>query len=157
MRRWRWVIVGVLVAAAIGGFVAWSSSLSRRPPATIDDAAFVRQANQICAKEVPALRAPERRSPSTTELTVDTLRNVADGIDHVAAQLRTVPVEADDAAKVDAWLDDWGRYTVVGRRYADAVARNDPGEYSAIDDEAVVIGRRMGRFARGNGIDDCVL
>ena len=137
--------------------MAWSSSKSRRPPATIDDAAFVRRANEICARDVPALRAPERRSTSTTELKVATLRSVADGIDRVAKQLRSVPVEPDDAAAVDAWLDDWGRYTEVGRRYADAVEHDDPEAFSTIDDEAVVLAGRMGRFARGNRIDDCVL
>ena len=158
MRRWRvWIIVGTLTVAAVAGIVAWSSGRSRRPEATIDDSAFVRRANAICARQIPALRAPERRAPSTTALRVETLYSVADGIDRVADELRTVPVEPDDAPRVDAWLDDWGRYTQVGRRYADAVKRGSPREFSAIDDEAVVLARRMGRFARGNRIDDCVL
>ena len=157
MRSWqKWAIAVVLAAIAMGAFVAWSVSQSRRPAATIDDDAFVRRANEICARDIPALRAPERRS-STTALRPQTLRSVAGGIDRVAARLRDVPVEGDDAARVDAWLDDWDRYTEVGRRYADAVERDDPETYSAIDDEAVVIARRMGRFARGNHIDDCVL
>ena len=158
MRRWRVLIIVVAVTvAAVVAVWAWSSGRSRRPEATIDDAAFVRQANAICARHIPALRAPERRATSTTTLRVETLYSVADGIDRVAAELRTVPVEPDDAARVDAWLDDWSRYTQVGRRYADAVKRGDADEFSAIDDEAVVLARRMGRFARGNRIDDCVL
>lgn len=158
MRRWRvWIIVGTVTIAAVAGIVAWSSGRSRRPEPTIDDAAFVRRANAVCARQIPALRAPERRAPSTTTLRVETLYSVADGIDRVAGELRSVPVEPDDAARVAAWLDDWGRYTRVGRRYAAAVSRGKPDEYSAIDDEAVIIARRMGRFARGNRIDDCVL
>lgn len=158
MRRWRlWIIVGMLTVAAVAGIVAWSSGKSRRPEATIDDAAFVRRANAVCARQIPALRAPERRATSTTTLRVETLYSVADGIDRVAGDLRTVPVEPDDAARVDAWLDDWTRYTEVGRRYAAAVERGDTGAFSKIDDEAVVLARRMGRFARGNRIDDCVL
>lgn len=156
MRRWRVWIILAAVAVAIAAVVAWSSSRSRRPEATIDDPEFVRRANEICARSVPSLRAPERRT-STTALRPQTLRSVADGIDRVAAELRTVPVEPDDAARVDAWLDDWQRYTAVGRRYADAVSRDDAEEYSAIDDEAVVLASRMGRFARGNRIDACVL
>lgn len=158
MRRRRiWIVSTVVAVAAVAVLVSWSSSRSRRPEATIDDAEFVRRANAICARDVPSLRAPERRATSTTALRPQTLRSVADGIDRVAGQLRTVPVEADDAARVDAWLDDWERYTAVGRRYADAVERDDPDEYSKVDDEAVVLASRIGRFARGNRIDDCVL
>jgi hypothetical protein len=68
-----------------------------------------------------------------------------------------VPVRSADRARVEAWLDDWDEFVAVGRRYADAIADNDQDRYTRIDDEAVTIIQRIGRFARGNGIDDCVL
>ena len=127
------------------------------PPATIDDPAFVRDANRVCERSVPGLRAPERDNSDTTALTAERLGEVADGLEGVAGRLRQVPVSAAAAGQVDAWLDDWDRFVTVGRRYAAAVEADDPERYSRIDDEAVTLARRMGRFARGNGIDDCVL
>jgi hypothetical protein len=127
------------------------------PPATFDDPAFVRRANAVCADTVPELRAPERRATSTSVLDEKRLAAVADGLGEVVAELRRLPVSDDAADEVDAWLDDWEEFVRVGHRYAEAVGDDDPERYTAIDDEAVRLARRMGRFARGNGIDDCVL
>ena len=153
-----WWVAAVIVVFGLGGLSAFlQARASRRPPPTIDDATFVRRANGTCRREVRALRAPPRRTPGTTVVQARTLRSVADGLDRVSADLRRLPVEPDDEAQVRAWLDDWDRYTAVGRRYAEAVERNDPEAYSKVDDEAVVLVQRIGRFARANHIDDCVL
>jgi hypothetical protein len=140
------VALGALSACSIDGEVA-----------TIDDPAFVRQANAVCVRSVPGLRAPERRATSTTQVTGRQLDRVADGLERVATQLRTVPVTDGAASEVDAWLDDWDEFVEVGRRYADAVATDDQERYTEIDDEAVDLAQQIGKFAKANGIDDCIL
>ncbi|MDQ1374321.1 MAG: hypothetical protein QOJ09_1659 [Actinomycetota bacterium] len=130
---------------------------SGRPAATISDPNFVKQANAVCRATVPRLRAPDRKATSTTVLRASTLDATADGVAAVARRLRTIPVEAGSAARVRAWLADWDRFVVVGHRYAAAVKADDPGRYTKIDDQAIQLAERIGTFARGNRIDDCVL
>lgn len=130
---------------------------SGTPPATIDDPAFVRQANDVCRTTVPSLRAPDRETPTTTALKPATIEATADGLAAVATKLRALPVRDEDAGRVEAWLDDWDRFIAVGRRYAAAVKVDDEERYTEIDDEAVDLAQRIGRFAKGNGIDECIL
>lgn len=143
------MLVVLAAATACGGGGA--------PPATIDDPTFVRQANAVCRTTVPSLRAPDRKAPTTTALKPATIEATADGLDAVAAKLRDIPVRDADAGRVEAWLDDWDRFIAVGRRYAAAVKANDEERYTKIDDEAVDLAQQIGRFAKGNGIDDCIL
>jgi hypothetical protein len=142
---------------ALASLLTLAACGSNKPPKTISDPAFVRQANAVCAASVPQLRAPDRKATSTTTLRVATLEGTAAGLAKVAAQLRKIEVRPDDAAKVDAWLDEWDRFVTVGHRYAAAVMANDQKTLSKVDDEAVAVIERIGKFARGNGIDDCVL
>jgi hypothetical protein len=128
-----------------------------RPAATIDDPAFVHAANAVCHTKVAKLRAPDRKTPSTTELKAATIDATAEGLAAVAADLRALPVRSDDGAEVRAWLADWDRFIAVGHRYADAVKAGDEEHYTQIDDEAIDLAQRIGRFARGNGIDECIL
>jgi hypothetical protein len=143
-----------MVCVALGALAACSGGSD---PATIDDPTFVRRANAVCARDVPGLRAPERRATSTTTVTGAQLDRVADGLQRVAARLRDIPVTAEFADEVDAWLDDWDAFVEVGHRYADAVAADDQERYTEIDDEAVDLAQQIGRFAKTNGIDSCIL
>jgi hypothetical protein len=144
----------LVVAVALVALPACSEG---RGAATIDDPGFVRRANAVCARSLPGLRAPERRATSTTVVSAERLDAVADGLGRVAARLREVPVSDGAAGAVDAWLDDWDRFVAVGHRYAGAVDADDQQEYTRIDDEAVRLAVRIGKFARANRIDSCVL
>jgi hypothetical protein len=148
---------GGLVAAILVSVAAVACSNTGRPAATIDDPAFVRRANAVCRPIVAKLRAPDHKATSTTELRASTIDATADGVAAVAARLRTIPVRQQDAARVRAWLADWDRFVSVGHRYAAAVKADDPQRYTRIDDEAVDLAERIGRFAKGNRIDDCIL
>ncbi len=136
---------------------AVACSDNSRPAATIDDPNFVREANTVCRTTVAKLRAPDRKAPSTTELKPATIDATADGLAAVAAELRALEVRAEDEGRVRAWLSDWDRFIAVGHRYAAAVEAGDEERYTKIDDEAVDLAQRIGRFARGNRIDECVL
>lgn len=148
----RGLAAGLIVLGAVAAACG-----NDAPPATIDDARFVRQANAACRSTVPGLRPPERGATSTTQLRAENLDRTADQLAALADRLRALPVQASAAAQVDTWLADWDRFVAVGRRYAAAVRADDPETYTSIDDEAVELAERMGRFARGNDIDDCVL
>jgi hypothetical protein len=152
VRRLGGVAAVILVSLAAAG-----CSDNSRPAATIDDPAFVRRANTVCRTTVAKLRAPDRKAPSTTELKPATIDATADGLAAVAAELRTLEVRAADQSKVRAWLADWDRFIAVGHRYAAAVKAGDEDLYTKIDDEAVDLAQRIGRFARGNRIDECIL
>jgi hypothetical protein len=151
----RAVVAAVIVATA--AVIGTACGGNERPAATISDPTFVRQANAICKRTVPGLRAADRKATSTTALQGSTLDKTADAIAGVARQLRALPVQADDRARVRAWLANWDRFVVVGHRYAAAVKADDPDRYTRIDDEAIKLAERIGTFARGNRIDDCVL
>jgi hypothetical protein len=141
------------VVVALGAVACGDSA----PTATINDPNFVRQANAVCRPAVPKLRAPDRKATSTTRLKAATIDATAEGVADVAADLRALPVRVADRPAVRAWLADWDRFVAVGHRYADAVQDNDPDRYTKIDDDAVKLAERIGRFAKGNGIDDCIL
>jgi hypothetical protein len=149
--------LGGLAAVILLLFAGGACTDDSRPAATIDDPAFVRHANTACRAKVAKLRAPDRKTPSTTALKPATIDATADGLAAVAAELRTIPVRAEDEARVRAWLADWDRFIAVGHRYAAAVKAGDEEGYTKIDDEAVDLAQRIGRFARGNGIDECIL
>ncbi len=152
MRRLGGVAAAILVVLA-----GAACSDNSRPAATIDDPDFVRQANTVCKTTVAKLRAPDRKAPSTTQLKPATIDATADGLAAVASELRTLDVRAEDRGKVQAWLADWDRFIAVGHRYAAAVKAGDEERYTKIDDEAVDLAQRIGRFARGNRIDECIL
>lgn len=148
---------GRLAALAVLA-LAWAAACGRdQPGPTISDAAYVRRANAVCEARVPDLRAPERRTTGTTEPTAATVDRVAGELAGVLEELRAIPVEKEDLDEVAHWLADWERYIEVGHLYADAVRSGDPAEYTEVDDEAVRLARRIGRFGRRNGIDECVL
>ena len=146
-----------LAAAILVLFAGAACSDGTSPAATIDDPAFVREANTVCRTRVAKLRAPDRKAPSTTALQPETIDATADGLAEVATELRALPVRAEDQGRVRAWLADWDRFIAVGHRYAAAVKAGDAERYTKIDDEAVDLAQRIGRFAKGNGIDQCIL
>jgi hypothetical protein len=148
---------GGAAAVLVVLFAVAACTDTSRPAATIDDPSFVRRANDVCRTTVPSLRAPDRKAPTTTALQPSTIEATADGLAAVAARLRTIPVRDEDAGRVRAWLTDWDRFIAVGRRYAAAVKAGDEERFTKIDDEAVDLAQRIGRFAKGNRIDECIL
>lgn len=154
------LLVSILLAVAVLGACGGDD-----PPATIDDPAFVRQANTLCKRELPDLRAERRESNvfGTTDekdrdKTADRIEEVADGLDDLAAELGALPVQSvEDQAEVAGWLEEWANFTGIGRQYATAIRTERPSVYTKIEAESREVVRRIARFARGNDIDECVL
>jgi hypothetical protein len=137
-------------------------SVGRRPPRTIHDAAFERRADAICKARLTAIR-PARSDPEGPPSSIKPavmggqIDATADAISETANRLRGLTVNGVDRPAVMAWLTDWDRYAAVGHRYADAVRGGDPRNYTKVESQGKAPVHRIGRFARGNHIDHCVL
>jgi hypothetical protein len=154
--------IGLVALAAIA--VAVPTACNRRPSPTINDPAFVRQANALCARELPKLR-PERKesnifgpTPKTDrEATALRVEHVADELDRIADELGALPVRAQDQGEVAGWLEEWANFTGIGRQYAAAIRTRKASVYTSIAAEGNGPVQRIGHFARANKIDSCVL
>ena len=159
-RRRRLVLGGLAAGGVLVLGLAWArGSGPDLPPRTLDDRAFARRADAVCSRALPALRQdrPEAREPRGDAATMASqVERAADGLADVAGQLRSLPVAAADEAEVDRWLDDWDAYVAVGRRYAEAVRRDDRDAYTAVAAEGRPLTRRVFLYARANGMPACV-
>lgn len=140
------------------------TACSSRPKATIHDAAFVRQANALCHKQLPALRAKKDASDifgvtpkNNRAATAAKVEQAADGLDHLASQLAAIPVRRQDQTEVASWLEEWANYTGVGRQYAQAIRTQRDSTVASIAANANAPVHNIAHFARANHIDDCVL
>ena len=153
--------LGLVAFAMFATLVACDS----RPSPTIHDDAFVRAANQLCVKQLPALRAERKQTDifgstpkNDREQTARKVEEVADGLDHLAEQIGNLPVkDSSDQADVAAWLEEWANYTGIGRQYAAAVRTQRASVYTSIAATSNGPVHRIAAFARANRIDSCVL
>jgi len=143
-----WVVVGLMTSSCGGG-----------PEAPlIDDPGFAQQAERICAKEFPPLRADlsddEPREPGEVAPTIESR---AESVEAIVRTLRGLRVDPKARGPVDAWFADWATYVDVGRRYADALKEGDPERYSTVAEEGLEPQARISAFARANGFKSCAL
>jgi hypothetical protein len=149
--------VAVLLSAVVIGY-----QVSRPPakgPKVLTDQAFVERANQACRSAIPALRPQDtsRDSSITPEQIADQSVRAADGLAALAQDLRALPVAADQDPFVEGWLDGWGTFIDAGRRYAQAVRSGDIAMANKVARSGDPAQHRADAFARGNGIDSCLL
>ena len=124
----------------------------------IDDPTFARNADQICAKDLPPLRADlsddEPREPADVAPTIEAR---AESLEGLVRKLKAVEVQPGARREVGSWLAEWDTYIEVGRRYAEALREGDPDRYSAVANEGLVPQARISAFARTNGFKSCAL
>jgi hypothetical protein len=130
-----------------------------RGPKVLTDRAFVEQANRTCSTAIPALRPQDtsRDSTITPEQIADQATRAADGLGALAQQLRDVPVAAEQRPFVEGWLSGWATFVDAGRRYAAAVRTGDVKAANQVARSGDPAQRRADAFARGNGLDACLL
>ena len=92
---------------------------------SLHDQAFVTAARSDCALALDPIRMS--RPPAGTAENAARIDGLATALDGVAAQIRTLPVEARDQAAVTAWLGAWQTYSSVAHRYADALRSGAKG------------------------------
>lgn len=160
-RRWWMAAAGaVAVGLVLIALAAWLSGGPDIPPRTVADVGFTDRAEAVCAESLPPLRAqrPEvREDTGAPEEFARRVERAADGLAAVAGELRALPVDATDAAEVEAWLDDWDAYVGVGRRYAGRIRAGDEEATGEVESEASRLSTRIFVFARSNGMPSCAL
>lgn len=156
-RFWLTVAVGAAVVFALAAYLMRPAP---RPPRTISDARFTTAAVALCRDQIPRLRADptQNRTEERNEReTAQRVERAADGLADLVDDLAGVPVRAGDKPEVEQWLDDWRDYIDAGRRYAPAVRSGDADAFSREAEASRASLERVGRFARANRIDACIL
>ncbi len=128
------------------------------PPRTVEDEEFVRQANTACERSLRPLREERdrrQRGESDEAALRRRVERAADEIERLSGEVRALPVAPDDQPDVHRWLDDWGAFVAVGRRFADAIGREDSKSYGQIVAESTELSERIFVFARANGMPEC--
>ncbi|HUR49677.1 MAG TPA: hypothetical protein VMY88_09160 [Acidimicrobiales bacterium] len=126
--------------------------------ARIDDRAFARAAEELCARELPPLRADiADDEPRDPEEVAPTIEARADSLESLVRGLRGIEVGGASRGAVETWLDDWDTYVDVGRRYARALREGNPRRYAAVADEGMAPQARISAFARANNFKSCAL
>ncbi len=153
------VMIGafVLLSAVVLGY-----RLTRPPPTgpkVLTDQAFVDAANRRCREALPPLRPQDtsRESSLSPAQIADQSMRAADGLAALARDLRGLPVAVEQEPFVEGWLDGWGTFVDAGRRYAQAVRSGDVEAATDVAKSGDPAQRRADAFARGNGLDSCLL
>jgi len=153
------VLIGVvvLVSAVVVGYQITRPAPSG--PKVLTDRAFIQQANQTCKATIPTLRPQDtsRDSTVTPDQIADQAAKAADGLATLAQQLREVPVVAEQRPFVEGWLDGWGTFIDAGHRYAQVIRTGNVKAANVVGRTGDPAQRRADAFARGNGIDGCLL
>lgn len=149
--------VAVLVSAIV---IGWR--VTRPAPAgpkVLTDQTFVRQANELCAAAIPGLRPQDtgRDDVSSPAQIAEQSTRAAEGLAVLANELRALPVAPEQKPFVDGWLDRWGTFIDSGRRYGRAIENGDVEAANDVARSGDPAQRRADAFARGNGIDSCLL
>ena len=153
------VMIGafVLLSAVVLGYRLTRPAASG--PQVLTDQAFVGQANERCRAALPPLRPQDtsrEASVSPAEIATQAAR-AADGLSALATDLRAVPVAPDQEPFVEGWLDGWATFIDAGRRYAQAVRSGDVEAANDVAKSGDPAQKRADAFARGNGLDSCLL
>lgn len=120
------------------------------------DPDVVRRANAICARAQAVLAArPALDESHTFEQRADRVDTITVVFEDVTARLRTLS-DAGEHAGYDEWMADWEEYVSVGPKYAAAIRTGDPDVYEPAGDEGDRPMTEVNRFARRNGMEDCV-
>lgn len=140
--------LALMTAACGGGTVA----------PRIDDPEFAQRAEQICAKDLPPLRADlsddEPREPDEVAPLIEAR---SESLDNLVDDLKAIEVQPEARPEIQSWFTDWDAYVEVGRRYATALEEGDPDRYSAVAEEGAGPQARISAFARANGFKSCAL
>lgn len=147
----------VLLSAVVVGYRVTRPAPSG--PKVVTDRTFVDRANTTCRSALPGLRPQDtsRAASVSPEQIADQAVQAADGLAALSRELRSLPVAAEQKPFVEGWLDGWGTFIDAGRRYAQTVRTGDVAAANKVARSGDSAQRRADAFARGNGIDACLL
>lgn len=120
----------------------------------VGDHDFVRLANQRCAAAEAEAIAPHRTRGGAAD--GERLEAMAAGWDAMVRDLRRLPVQPGDSAKVDRWLAAWERWVSLRHRFAAEVAAGDERGSRLVLQASQESKRAINSFASANGMTDCI-
>jgi uncharacterized protein DUF2510 len=166
LRRRQWWLRGsgslLLVAAVALTLVALRADVPAIPPRSVSDTAFTTAANDLCAQRMPGIRSQPPQTGSKEKLDPDAataarMERTAADLAGLVAGLRRLPLAEADRVEVAGWFDHWDRFVDVGRRYAAALRGGKNPSAKAVGAEAAVPSREIYRFAKANGMPECIV
>jgi len=153
---------GIAVAVIVlGSFGLWAYALSglaaRTPPDTLSDTAYAAAAEPRCAAARAAIdELPLAMTARSAIERSETLDDATDLVDALIRELRSIPVDGEaDRALVDAWLEDWERYSADRRRYAVALRSDASARFTLTARNGSNYTRTMDAMADLNGMPSC--
>lgn len=152
----RWAIAGGAVVVIVG-LALISMPRHHDGPRVVTDQSFVAAANAKCRATLADLRPPyvgEGKHPSAEQV-ASSVEEVAGGLDRLAGDLHRLPISAADQPHIDGWLAQWGSYTDIGRRYAQALRADDKKTQLTVSKEGDTVAQDADGFARANGLSRC--
>jgi hypothetical protein len=155
--RRQWLVIGIAVAIVVGLAVAALPRHRDDGPRVLTDAGFIAAANQRCEATINDIRpplSPDGKSPTNAEK-ADAADRAADGLGHLADELRHLPVASTDEPHVTGWLAVWEQYVAVGHRTAAALRSDHPNDALAVGRQGDTFQQQADRFARANGLSRC--
>lgn len=158
-RRVQWIALAGCVAFW-GGILAWTmwGDHPDHLVTYVEDRTFPTAAEQVCATAVEDIRALGREPIADSALeraeTVDLSNTI---LRAMILDLRALPrpADADEAAWVAQWLDDWDAHIADRQRWADGLrdGENEPFTETARDGEQ--ISQFVDFFAEANEMESC--
>jgi hypothetical protein len=147
----------VLVSAVVIGYRVTRPAPSG--PKVLTDQGFVDSANAVCKEAIPDLRpqSTSRDDIVSPEQIAEQATRSADGLAALSVELRALPAAAEQRTFIEGWLDGWGPFVDAGRRYAVAIRSGDVEAADEIARSGDKAQRQADAFARGNGLDACLL
>ena len=157
-----WPPVVLILAFVVLSAVVIGYRITRPAPSgpkVLTDQTFVAQANERCRVAIPALRPQDtsRDSSVTPDQIAEGSIRAAAGLAALATELRALPVAAEQKPFVEGWLDGWAAFIDAGRRYAQAVRTGDIDAANEIGRSGDPAQKESDAFARGNGLNSCLL
>lgn len=152
--RTLWATSAALLA--IGAVLALTlTTLGRDSTNRIRDGAFLEKAAARCVKAEENDIGPNRK-PASGAAEATRIEALAVGWEQMVADLRNLPVSAQDQPKVDRWLGAWERWTSLGHAYANALRDKDQAAAKEALRRSQSPKRVINHFAYVNGINACV-
>lgn len=149
------------VLAVLGIAVMWiyiySGAASDDAPDELDDPAFARTAEPVCADTVAALdRLPPAADSETAADRAAVLDEANDLLAAMVDELSAIPVDDEaDAELVELWLADWRRYLEDRRTFAAELATDPDAELLVTARGGRQITVTADRFAQINDMPSC--
>ena len=162
-RRSTTIQVGLVAASVVfwGAILGWTLTVDDDdidPPDHLDDPAFARAAEPICADAVATLEDRDLLHPSP-----ETLEERADIVDASNAVLASMVLDVgglprpagEEGEWVGLWLADWDQHLADRQAWADGLRAGDDGPFTETARAGEQLSKVIDNFAEVNDMPSC--